>query len=143
MASSADANYGNDLDDYDGEYIPEDDESSNGDESDMEKEFPEIPEDETLDEEAIQDVVQKCISDLVEKELVSLYKLVYNKSKMMKENKVTRVHIKELTKDMQAAAPILWKLLEMIVHTKSQEKRNKQKNPDNVSANNCLKSTQH
>ncbi|KLO06378.1 hypothetical protein SCHPADRAFT_946131 [Schizopora paradoxa] len=81
---------------------------------------------------AIRDVSQKCVSDLVEKELVSLYKLVYNKNKMMKETEVTRVHIKRLTKDMRNAAPILWKLLETIARTKLQEKRNIKKNPDNI-----------
>ncbi len=75
---------------------------------------------------------QQCITDLIEKELADLYKLVYNSNKMMKEHEVTKVRIEKLTTDMQATAPILWKLLETIAHSKSQEKRNTRKRPEKV-----------
>ena len=82
--------------------------------------------------EAIQSIAQRCMSDLVEKELVSLYKLVYKDSKMMKENEVTSVHIEQLTSEMRGAAPTLWGLLETMASTKSQKKRNTRKRPEKV-----------
>lgn len=83
--------------------------------------------------EAIQSVAHRCIADLVEKELVALAKIVRNESTIMTESEVTSVHIEKITSDMQAAAPILWSLLDKIAQSESQRTRNTKKTPEKVS----------
>lgn len=80
---------------------------------------------------AIQEIAQKCTADLMERELVTLYKLVYKDTQVMKENEVTSVHIDQLTLAMREGAPTLWKLLEAMASTRAQ-KRNIRKRPEKV-----------
>lgn len=82
--------------------------------------------------DALQNVMHEYFKDTIEKELLCLYKLVYNSGKMMKEDEVTKVHIQELTERMEASAPTLWRLLVTVAQSKSQKKRNGKKSPEQV-----------
>lgn len=85
---------------------------------------------------AIERVANLCVVDIVKRELAALSIIVWNDSPTMTEQDITTVHIKQVTADMQAAAPTLWKLLETMARSKGQEKRNKRKDPDKVRGSN-------
>ncbi|KLO06460.1 hypothetical protein SCHPADRAFT_805408, partial [Schizopora paradoxa] len=81
---------------------------------------------------AIERVAKLCVVDIVKRELANLSEIVWNDSRKMTEQDITSLHIKQITSEMKAAAPMLWELFDTMARSSKQMKRNKRKDPDRI-----------